>query len=463
MKKKLFCLFSISAVIICIFLYIRHTYLPIYYTSAEYKESSELLDNPYCGFYHLYGYLLSESGNEDVLEWSENILEHDTQQLVLLEINLQNYSDQALTDSALSQLSCILETFSSANKQLILRFLYDWDGTPSGKEPDDKSVILNHMTQTSDIVNTYAEHIFILQGNFSGAYGEMNQTAYGSEEDITQLTMYLAQITDPGIFLAVRTPAQWRTIFKSYDIFSDKDAFSSAFYSRVGLYNDGMLGSIYDLGTYDDTPLSRKDYTEKGTREEELNFQNHLCQYVPNGGEVVCDNVYNDLENAITDLADMHITYLNMDYDKKVLDKWKQTEYQGYNGYEYIQAHLGYRYVLRSSKVAFHSFFNNTADLTFTIENVGFAPAYRAFNCNLILEHQDTKEQVILPVTLDTRRISSGDTVSVTVPIDVRSLEKGSYHLYLSMTDPSTGSTILFANQNTNTNKEPKLGELTVK
>ena len=94
---------------------------------------------------------------------------------------------------------------------------------------------------------------------------------------------------------------------------------------------------------------------------------------------------------------------------------------------------------------------------------MGFAPAYRAFNCNLILEHQDTKEQVILPVTLDTRRISSGDTVSVTVPIDVRSLEKGSYHLYLSMTDPSTGSTILFANQNTNTNKEPKLGELTVK
>lgn len=70
--------------------------------------------------------------------------------------------------------------------------------------------------------------------------------------------------------------------------------------SRLGLFNDGMLGSVYDLGTYDDTPLTSSSTPgEKGSRSDELIYQYKLCQYVPNGGEVTVNNEYNDLENAI--------------------------------------------------------------------------------------------------------------------------------------------------------------------
>ena len=131
-----------------------------------------------------------------------------------------------------------------------------------------------------------------------------------------------------------------------------------------------MLGSVYDLGTYDDTPLQPdSNLDEQGTRSEELLFQYKLCQYVPNGGEVTVDNEYNDLDNAIADLSQIHISYLNSEHDTAVLDKWKNSTYtgsrtdvfSGCTGYDYISTHLGYRYVMKESSVDFHSALSDTA------------------------------------------------------------------------------------------------------
>ena len=98
------------------------------------------------------------------------------------------------------------------------------------------------------------------------------------------------------------------------------------------------------------------NYNDAWTREDELAFQNDLCRYVPNGGEVIIDNVYNDFDNAVKDLSQMHVSYLNSDYDSTVLNKWKETivngtddVWNGMSGYDYIKRHLGYRYVLDSS------------------------------------------------------------------------------------------------------------------
>ena len=82
------------------------------------------------------------------------------------------------------------------------------------------------------------------------------------------------------------------------------------------------------------------------------NFQEKLCSRVPNGGEVIIDNEYNDLECAIADLKTMHVTYLNQDYDAAVLEKWASSAVQtsdcfdGMEGLSYIERHLGYRLVL---------------------------------------------------------------------------------------------------------------------
>ena len=117
-----------------------------------------------------------------------------------------------------------------------------------------------------------------------------------------------------------------------------------------------MLGTANDTGTYGDTAASADTYRSAWVREDELSFQNELCNFVPNGGEVTLDNPLNDLAHAIQDLSRMHVSYLNSEHDPAVLDKWKAAAYKdkasvfnGLSGYDYIERHLGYRYVIQDT------------------------------------------------------------------------------------------------------------------
>ena len=278
----------------------------------------------------------------------------------------------------------------------------------------------------------------------------------------------LAKNISPSIYLAVRTPAQLRGILYSRTpMAGQSDEGSLA--SRLGLFNDGMLGSVYDLGTYDDTPLtSASEFNEQGTRSEELLFQNKLCQYVPNGGEVTIDNKYNNLDNAISDLSTMCVSYLNSDHDLAVLNKWKNSTYtgsgvfSGCSGYDYIRAHLGYRYFIKSSSLDFHAFMSDKASLYLTIENVGFAPAYRQFDTALILTNQETGESRRMKTEIDNRSIAGSDQSEFKIELDVRSFAKGTYQMNLEMKDPYTGQVIHFANAGSEESATVSVGRLVI-
>ena len=99
--------------------------------------------------------------------------------------------------------------------------------------------------------------------------------------------------------------------------------------ARLSLFNDGLLGNRSDYGTYKTDDSSGSDVLGRRSREEELDFQRELCRYVPNGGEVINDNPYNDFENAVKGLSERHITYLNKDYDQTVLKKWEKEKVTG--------------------------------------------------------------------------------------------------------------------------------------
>jgi len=184
------------------------------------------------------------------------------------------------------------------------------------------------MDQLAPVINCYADHIHILQGIFVGNYGEMNNSIYLSTQSMTALLTRLADLTDPSIYLSVRTPAQWRSITSSVSLPFPFPTFDGSLMSRLGLFNDGMLGSDTDLGTYGTISRDGSETPgDKGTQQEELAFQDMLCRYVPNGGEAVIDNT----------------TYPGDDC------------FDGCTGYKYIRAHLGYRYVLQSSDFRFNT------------------------------------------------------------------------------------------------------------
>lgn len=448
MKKKLlsrisFFLLLLIFLFLFVLLGIRSFYRTDYIPAACTEVSSELA-NPYTGWYHMYGYVL---GADTISNLPDPDSFEDTQKsgLVLLEMNLCRFSDQALSISALSQLDTILSAWEKNGNQIILRFLYDWDGNAMESEPQRIDQIFQHMDQTAEIVNRYTDCVFLMQGAFVGNYGEMNNSNYLSDENCTALIQHLADVIDPSIFLSVRTPAQRRRILNSMDVPSEENAFDGSLFSRLGLYNDGMLGTANDTGTYGDTPASEDAYRSAWVREDELSFQNELCNFVPNGGEVILDNSYNDLENAVSDLSRMHVSYLNSAYDTAVLDKWKNSVYHdetsvfnGVSGYDYIGRHLGYRYVVRDASVSRSQF-------TIQLENVGFSVGYRKLDLQLTLV-SDTGEVFSYPFSDDSRFWTPGNSAELSVSLPFRELEKGTYTVYFQMTDPSLQREIIPAN-----------------
>lgn len=448
------------------------------YTPYSYSESGDAIKNPYVGLYSICGYLLAEDAAFSLPEPSAAIDSASSSfELSLVEINMKNYGNCDLSDNALSQIDSILSAWTNTGSQLILRFLYDWDGQNLESEPNELSQILTHMEQVGPIVNKYASSVYIMQGIFVGNWGEMNNTTHMGNGEMETLIQKLDDVIDPSIFLSVRTPAQWRTIVGEYHNTKlphcPQPNLLSSLASRLSLYNDGMLGSANDTGTYGDKAATDLDtnYSDAWTREDELAFQNDLCRYVPNGGEVIIDNVYNDFDNAVKDLSQMHVSYLNSDYDSTVLNKWKATivngtddVWNGMNGYDYIERHLGYRYVLDSSSLKFHPLFDDNGMLTVTIRNVGFSNCYRPLEASVYVVSDLTGDCVAkVPIDTDPRLWNSGESSSFTVPINVRSLhDNTTYTLYLKCSDTTLNRTILFANTQTPTEYGYELGSMGV-
>lgn len=469
-KKILIAVFSTLCIcmiagILLLFLTLRF----VSYSADTCAESAEELHNPYIGWYRIHNYMLSDTASYDLSEIRSQ--EHRAG-LVLLEFNLKNYADRPITDQGLSLLDQVLESWQSTGRQLILRFFYDWEGNGNTleAEPQDLSLILTHMSQTAEAVNRYSDCVYILQGIFIGPWGEMHSSRYATNEDMLTLANHLASVTDPEIFLAVRTPQQWRLLAGSTEPVSGSTAFNGSPASRLSLFNDGMLGSDTDLSTYSQEPSAGGfSQYEKSSRQDEIAFQDQLCAFVPNGGEVVMPNPYNDFSAAVRDLSAMHISYLNSAYDEAVFSKWRtetcseNSPYDGMNGFDYISRHLGYRYVLRSSECTSILPWEKNTELAVTLENTGFSNCYRPFDVSLTLKETGTNRTFTFPAQTDTRLWAPGEKIRLTFPVNIREYATGTYDVFLKISDPVSGSPVFLANDGPVTDDGHALGHLEIR
>lgn len=441
----------------------------ITYTTEPFSENTEILSNPYQGFYHMIGYTLSD----DYIPTDNFSYQTDsyTASLALVEINLKNYRTTEISETGLTQLDNILTSWSQspANTKLILRFLYDWDGLALATEPESLDLILTHMDQISTLINRHCDSIYVMQGIFIGNWGEMHHSHFMDDSSVKTLIQHLHDTIDPSIYLSVRTPAQWRMINNLYDLPPKFPAFGAdnSLIGRLGLFNDGMLGSESDLGTYGNT--ARCDATSpsyQGTRKEELEFQNNLCSYVPNGGEVIYNNNLSDLETSVSALRTMHVSYLNADYDSRVLEKWRNTvwtgndAFYGCDGYSYVQAHLGYRYLIRTCKIKKSGWIKPELTLTLTLQNNGFSNTLKSFQTSILLKNTETGTCTIVPFDADLRKLGSGQKKSFSVKLPVQELERGSYQIYFSVKDETSGQMILLGNTNKVADEGYLIGQL---
>lgn len=436
-----------------------HTFFPknirrIVFRPEALSESTSVLNNPYQGFYQIVRYTLTDHGQDPDAPAPSRIREYN-RSLVLLEINLRKFNAGVISGPALAQLEQILKDWSQSGAQMILRFLYDWHGIAKATEPNALSVILTHIDQISAIVNRYAAFVYLMQGIFVGNWGEMHGSHFLDTASVRALMTRLHERIAPSVYLSVRTPAQWRMITGLYDVPAKFPVCpdGTSITGRLGLYNDGMLGSLSDLGTYGDT--SRKNASApaaKGTREEEIAFQHRLCRSVPNGGEVVANSSLNDLPAAVRYLQTIHASYLNGDYDPAVLEKWRQSVWQekdcfsGCDGFTYVQAHLGYRYTARRFTLRKTGFLQPKLTFRLTLANTGFGNALKPFQAAFLLRNAATGELIRRPFPFDFRTLKSGQLQRLTASLAAKDLPHGTYSIFLSVTDPATGRQISLAN-----------------
>lgn len=446
MKYLSYVLIPISVISVTVIVFIAISYFNrIRYTSETFIQTNKPLQNPYCGFYHIIGYTLSDD-YESSDSYTTAIGSY-TESLALLEINLKNYRTGEISEKGLKQLNDILASWEKSpnNTKLILRFLYDWDGMALATEPDSIDIILKHMEQISQSINKYRDTVYIMQGVFIGNWGEMHHSKFQDESSLKQLFEKLNNVIDLSIYLSVRTPKQWRDINRS----------AKPNNNRIGLFNDGILGSESDLGTY-----------SENEREKELKFQNELCRYVPNGGEVVFNNNLSELKTSVSSLKEMHISYLNADYDSRVLEKWKGTVWQGddpfrgCDGYTYIKVHLGYRYLIDSCKIKKSGLIKPDYTLQITIENSGFSNSLKPFETAVTLVNEESGESIPVPFNADLRTVGSGNKKNFTVKLPVKDLKSNGYLIYFSVKDKSSEQTILLGNENEITENGYLLGRL---
>ena len=447
--------------------YIERIHGYVWTENMQFTESAHQINNPNRGFYLIYGFTPSDE-NQDLWAQAAERLQEDSRKLALIQINLRKYTAKPLSEIALESIEDLFDNLEQLDKQYVVRFLYDWNGKNLETEPENVETVLEHMQQLEGFFKEYSDIIFIQQGVFVGNWGEMNNTKHlGS---LQQLILQLAAVTGENTYLAVRTPAHWRTATGMEDV-AEEALMKSALVQRLSLFNDGMMGNSSDCGTY-----STKTKTESGpysawNREEELAFQEELCKYVPNGGEVIINNPLNDFESAVENFSTMHVTYLNIDYDRNVLNKWADTVvteegvFDGMDGLSYMERHLGYRLFISNAELGY-DIWEDKLEVKIEMKNVGFAPLYKEPEKVLTIRNKATGEERRYTVDAKLRSLAGGNEREVPLAIQGKiSLEgylPGEYEVFLSIRDVDSDTYIELANEQEMRESGYKLGEFMV-
>ncbi len=402
---------------------------------SELIESTEELYNPGRGWYQIHTF---ETGTCVTPEEMRSSL-HETDALVLLLIRIPA-RPKALSQKDLDWIRSILRTFSEAGKDILLRFVYDLEGKGLENEPDRFAIVEKHFQQLSELMGTQQQFIFVYQGILVGSWGEMHTSRYLSSRYLSRLASIFRENTGGRIYHSVRKPVQWRQLFVR------EDWERAAKIAKTGLYNDGILASETDLGTFGNQSGEEAGWEQSWLPLEELDFEERLCRYAPQGGEVVYGEMTEkmSLEQIAGRLSRMNLSYLNRDHDKRVFEIWKKLRWekedvwQEMNGFDYIGRHLGYRFVVRQAILKPK---RKEMKLQLEIENIGFARMYE--EAELLLEYEDPNGNTeIWKIETDVRNWNPGERVCLS-----QSLISGAGKYFLSMRRCHDGRRVYFANR----------------
>lgn len=326
----------------------------------------------------------------------------------------------------LNALNETLENIKKNNGNVIIRFAYDdFEGRKDLETSLD--MILTHISQLKPIFNKNKEVISYVELGFFGPWGEMHSSSICTTENVNKAIDEMLESTPNTMKIGVRTPeyyAAWANIDRSKLNTNVTKKGTDAY--RIGLYNDGYLGSESDLGTFKN-------------REIEISWLEKQAINTLYGGEVVANYADQEPLNTIEYISKegfrTHTSYLNSRWNNKVIESWKREiyngedeVYKGQTGYLYVANHLGYRFVLR--KITNNIDRNMNLKLNLEIENVGFGNLVNDKKVSIVLEKDRTTHEIV--TDLDATTWNSREISNINLEIELpENIGSGEWNIYL--------------------------------
>ena len=313
---------------------------------------------------------------------------------------------QDLTEDALNVLQTTFDNIRNFGGHVIVRICYDpWYNGRSNVTPEHKWV-LQHVKQLAPVLSKNTDVIVALEMGMHGAYGEMHSDTNITYDRVSEAVNLMLQNTPPELKILTRTGNYSAKVlgFDDWgkDFYIDGEKFKEIAKAkgdtmyRVGMFNDGYLGTQYDYGTWG------ADCNTSICREEGVAWLEKYGINTPYGGEALTTaagyQVINTPEFLSYEGFRTHTSYLNIQWNNNLIDSWKKSpftkkdfdydpaKFDSLTGFKYINDHLGYRFVLRES------WMNDTvgADCVFRakfrIQNVGFGNLTRKVPVSLFFE-----------------------------------------------------------------------------
>ena len=357
--------------------------IPVY---ADYSESTETIQNPGAGYTSTL-WISCKPENTPVC--------NPTGSIVLMFVDIGGFSSGAngtsdengnytdgtdipLDDVFFANMRKTLENARKNGCMVALRFRYDANGRDN-PEPATFDFLLSHIKQIENdgFLEDYKDIIAFVESGFTGKWGEQHGGKYTSYDYNAKVLAALLECVPAPIPVTVRTPGTAAAYFgieknqlADYTPEPDSNA------SRVGMYDDGYMGSDSDLGTYSNREnetawLGRQTLTSYfgGEFSGNIEFAKKYDTYLP--------------ENAVPEMYKTHLSYINSnifqlykDYtfsEQYSIDGVDNSAYYGQTVYKFIRDHIGYRFVLRSCDFDSEVNQGGVLNLSFNVENTGFA------------------------------------------------------------------------------------------
>lgn len=424
------------------------------FQKGDFTEQTYLPGNPDRGWYRLYIFSLDQGVDLNVLK--ESISPDDGLVLVLFDIGC--YRDRDLDDAAMQYMRGVLSFFTAMGKEIILRVAYDHEGKALEREPSLFSQVKNHLLKVRELVAEFGSSIFVYQGVLLGNWGEMHTSHFLDRDKLRELMAILSSGIDKETFFAVRKPSQIRNIYTEAALFSRgnfQDIHGEV--RPLGMFDDAIYGSETDMGTFAGNTAGDMDWESPWSREKELGFLEKTGREAPAGGEIIYGDGYMDSvsqDRMLAEFRRLHVTYLNSMYDREVLDSWARRNYtgrgpwMGINLYDYIGAHLGYRFLIRDVKISFlgKTDGERACEVTIDMENVGFANLYREAEVYLTWLTGDG-EKGSKKLSCDLRLLDAGKRETYSAIVGLFGNAGTNYAFYLTIRRKQDGRVIYLANK----------------